>query len=209
MINQIISHQKSNLFLNFANIKGCTAQTHSVLQRNLRRVHTLLMASCSGRNLIGWRTESDRAADGNQRRCAAHRCTNKAVRATSKGGALVSSAPTEQAGIYSHRTRGTHRTVWQRKPPTDRHGYAQIRRVWHPAIPTPPITQPNHLWKSVKSVGEYYHAGAAASAASTKQTERVFPQNTRNTQNLLAEKCLPQIGTDTHSKFAEEYDAVA
>ena len=27
-----------------------------------------------------------------------------------------------------------------------------------PAIPTPPITQPNHLWKSVKSVGEYYHA---------------------------------------------------
>ena len=23
-----------------------------------------------------------------------------------------------------------------------------------PAIPTPPITQPNHLWKSVKSVGE-------------------------------------------------------
>ena len=24
-----------------------------------------------------------------------------------------------------------------------------------PAIPTPPITQPNHLWKSVKSVGEY------------------------------------------------------
>ena len=67
-----------------------------------------------------------------------------------------------------------------------------------PAIPTPPITQPNHLWKSVKSVGEYYHAGAAASAAPTKQTERVFPQNTQNTQNILAEKCLPQIGTDTH-----------
>ena len=67
-----------------------------------------------------------------------------------------------------------------------------------PAIPTPPTTQPNHLWKSVKSVGEYYHAGAAASAAPTKQTERVFPQNTRNTQNILAEKCLPQIDTDAH-----------
>ena len=38
----------------------------------------------------------------------------------------------------SHRIRGTHRTVWQRKPPTDRHRCAQIRRVWHPAIPTPP-----------------------------------------------------------------------
>ncbi|WP_302406890.1 hypothetical protein [Leyella stercorea] len=46
--------------------------------------------------------------------------------------------------------------------------------------------------------GRIYHAGAAASAAPTKQTERVFPQNTQNTQNLLAEKCLPQIGTDAH-----------
>ncbi|WP_419522162.1 hypothetical protein [Leyella stercorea] len=26
----------------------------------------------------------------------------------------------------------------------------------------------------------------------------MFPQNTQNTQNILAEKCLPQIGTDTH-----------
>ena len=68
---------------------------------------------------------------------------------------------------------------------TDTH---RLGRYGIPAIPTPPITQPNHLWKSVKSVGEYYHAGAAASAAPTKQTERVFPQNTRNTQNILAEK---------------------
>ncbi len=33
-----------------------------------------------GRNLIGRRTQSDWAADGNRRRCAAHRCTNKANR---------------------------------------------------------------------------------------------------------------------------------
>jgi len=98
--------------------------------------------------------------------------------------------PTE----YAEHTEHSGREV----PPTDRHRCAQIRRVWHPAIPTQPITQPNHLWKSVKSVGEYYHAGAAASAAPTKQTERVFPQNTRNTQNLLAEKHLPQIDTDAH-----------
>ena len=103
-------------------------------------------------------------------------------------GAAASAAPTKQTERVSHRTCGTHRTFWQRKPSTDRHGCAQIRRVWHPAIPTLPITQPNHLWKSVKSVGEYYHAGTAASAAPTKQTERVVPQNTRNTQNLLAEK---------------------
>ena len=66
MINQIISHQKSNLFLNFANIKGCRSGTCGVLQCNLRRIHTLLMASCSERNLIGRRTESDRTADGNR-----------------------------------------------------------------------------------------------------------------------------------------------
>ena len=85
----------------------------------------------------------------------------------SLGGAAVSAAPTEQRCTV----HGTHLG-----------GYGI------PAIPTPPITQPNIPWKSVKSVGEYYHAGTAASAAPTKQTERVFPQNTRNTQNILAEK---------------------
>ena len=57
------------------------------------------------------------------------------------------SVPTE----YAEHTEPSSREV----PPTDRHRCALIRRVWHPAIPTPPITQPNHLWKSVKSVGEY------------------------------------------------------
>ena len=131
------------------------------------------------------RTESDRMANGN--RLGGGR--NPIGRRTLSGGYVPpTDAPTKQTRRVSHRIHGTHRTFWQRKPPTDRHGYAQIRRVWHPAIPTPPITQPNHLCRSVNSVGEYYHAGAAASAAPTKQTERVFPQNTRNTQNLLAEK---------------------
>ena len=118
---------------------------------------------------------------GTLRGCTCLKCTNKA----------------DGERVF-HRIRRTHRTFWQRSASHRLHGCAQIRRVWHPAIPTPPITQPNHLRKSVKSVGEYYHAGAAASAAPTKQTERVFPQNTRNTQNILAEKYLPQIGTDAH-----------
>ena len=59
---------------------------------------------------------------------------------------------------------------------TDTH---RLGRYGIPAIPTPPITQPNHLWKFVKSVGEYYHAGAAASAAPTKQTERVSHRTRR------------------------------
>ena len=45
---------------------------------------------------------------------------------------------------------------------------------------------------------ELLAGGALVSSAPTKQTERVFPQNTRNTQNRLAEICRPQIGTDAH-----------
>ena len=63
-----------------------------------------------------------------------------------------------------------------------------------PAIPTPPITQPNHLWKSVKSVGEYYHAGAVASATPTKQTERVS-HRTRGTHRTFWQRKPP---TDRH-----------
>ena len=146
------------------------------------------------RNPIGRRTESDWVADGNrqgvqlsqlhqqssqgylQRGCTCLKCTNRASRE------------------YSHRIRRTHRTVWQRKPPTDRHRCAQIRRVWHPAIPTQPTTQPNHLCKSVKSVGEYYHAGAAVSAAPTKQTERVS-HRIRRTHRTVWQRKPP---TDRH-----------
>ena len=49
-----------------------------------------------------------------------------------------------------------------------------------PAIPTPPITQPNHLWKSVKSVGEYYHAPKQADGERVshriRRTHRTFWQ---------------------------------
>ena len=90
-------------------------------------------------------------------------------------GAAASAAPTKQTERVSHRTCGTHRTFWQRKPPTDRHGCAQIRRVWHPAIPTLPITQPNHLWKSVKSVGEY--SPAVVSVNSVKSVGEPYAIN--------------------------------
>ena len=60
-----------------------------------------------------------------------------------------------------------------------------------PAIPTLPnsvfcefcgrTAHSKHLCKSVPSVGE-----------------KIFPQNARNTRNLLAEKSLPQMSTDVH-----------
>ena len=37
--------------------------------------------------------------------------------------------------------------------PTDSTDLHRCRRVWHPAVPTQSLTQPNHLWASVKSVG--------------------------------------------------------
>ena len=91
--------------------------------------------------------------------------------------------PTE----YAEHTEPSSREV----PPTDRHRCALIRRVWHPAIPTPPITQPNHLRKSVKSVGEYYHVPNKADG------ERVPTEYAEHTEHSGRES-LPQIDTDAH-----------
>ena len=113
---------------------------------------------------------------GTLRGCTCLKCTNQA------DGERV---PTE----YAEHTEPSGR---ESLPQIDTNAH-RLGGYGIPAIPTPPITQPNHLWKSVKSVGEYYHAGAAASAAPTKQTDRVFPQNTRNTQNLLAEKASHRL----------------
>ena len=156
MINQIISHQKSNLFLNFANIKGCRSGTCGVLQCNLRRIHTLLMASCSERNLIGWRTETSGDVPPTDAPTKQSGLPPKGVHLSQVH------QPSKQGYIPTEYAEPSGRDV----PPTDRHRCAQIRRVWHPAIPTPPITQPNHLWKSVKSVGEYYHAHKQADGES-------------------------------------------
>ena len=95
------------------------------------------------------------------------------------GGAAVSAAPTKQT-VSFHRTHGTHRIFLQRRAshrwhrstqmfrgcsslcctnkassgtPTDSTDLHRCRRVWHPAVPTQSLTQPNHLWASVKSVG--------------------------------------------------------
>ena len=73
-------------------------------------------------------------------------------------------------------------------PPTDRHRCAQIRRVWHPAIPTPPITQPNHLWIPWENT----------TTLITKQTGRECPtEYAEHTENSGRES-LPQIDTDAH-----------
>ena len=123
----------------------------------MQNVNTLCIAAQSPQDThatygIVQRTQSDRMA--NRIRSGGER--NPIGRRTETGGDVPpTDAPTKQTERVSHKIRGTHRTFWQRKPPTDRHRCAQIRRVWHPAIPTPPITPPNHLWKSVKSVGEY------------------------------------------------------
>ena len=93
--------------------------------------------------------------------------------------------PTE----YAEHTEHSGREV----PPTDSTDAHRLGGYGIPAIPTPPITQPNILWKSVKSVGEYYHVGAA-SAAPTKQTERVS-HRTRGTHRTFWQRKPP---TDRH-----------
>ncbi len=66
----------------------------------------------------------------------------------------------------SHRIHRIHRNEWRKIFSHGFHGCAQIRRVWHPChthaahqtiFPqkSQNLTQPNHLWTSVKSVGGY------------------------------------------------------
>ena len=63
----------------------------------------------------------------------------------------------------------------------DSHRWHRCRRVWHPCHTHAAkfcgrTAHPKYLCKSVKSVGG-----------------KIFPQNARNTRNLLAEKSLPQM----------------
>ena len=78
------------------------------------------------------------------------------------------------------------------EPPADEHRCSQIRMVWHPCYTHATkfcvfcefcwrTAHPNHLCQSVPSVGE-----------------KIFPQNARNTRNLLTEKSFPQMSTDVH-----------
>ena len=117
-----------------------THATYGIVQRTESDWVANGIRSDGGRNLIGWRTESDRTANG-------IRWQREHFQGALLGGALVSSAPTElhqQSSVQiPHRIRGTHRTFWQRKPPTDRH---RLGGYDIPAIPTLPITQPNILW---------------------------------------------------------------
>ena len=73
----------------------------------------------------------------------------------------------EPTKLFSHRNHRTHRNDWRKIFSHGLHGCTQIRRVWHPChthaahqtiFPQKPqnLTQPNHLWASVKSVGEYF-----------------------------------------------------
>ena len=155
------------------------------------------------------RTESDRVANGI--RSGGER--NLIGRRTETSGDVPpTDAPTKQSGLPPkgvHLSQ-VHQPSKQGYIPTEyaehsgRESLPQIDTDAHrlggygiPAIPTLPITQPNIPWKSVKSVGEYYHAGAAASAAPTKQTERVPTEYTEHTEPSGRES-LPQIGTDAH-----------
>ena len=99
--------------------------------------------------------------------------------------ARARTVPTKQAGISpTERTEHTEPSG-REAPPTDWHRCAQIRRVWHPAIPTLP-PESSSLSSTLPT----------ARARTAPQGYR--PQNAQNTRNLLAEKYLPQMRTDAH-----------
>ena len=91
--------------------------------------------------------------------------------------------------IFPQNARNSQKLLAEKSLPqisTDVHRY---RRVWHPCHTHATkfcefcgrTAHHKYLCKSVKSVGE-----------------KIFPQNARNSQKLLAEKSLPQMSTDVH-----------
>ena len=75
------------------------------------------------------------------------------------------------------------------RTPTDEHRWTQIRRVWHPCH-----THAAKFCVFCEFCGRTAHHNNLCPSVG----EKIFPQNARNTRNLLAEKSLPQMSTDVH-----------
>ena len=83
-------------------------------------------------------------------------------------------APTKQAGISpTERTEHTEPSG-REVPPTDWHGCAQIRRVWHPAIPTLPL-ESSCLSSALPTVRARTAPTKQAGISPTERTEHTEP----------------------------------
>ena len=108
--------------------------------------------------------------------------------------------------MFSHRIHGIHRTDWQRVSSHRFHRFTQmlcfwssVNSVYSVGLPTPPV----NLCKSVQSVGGLFWLRGVYPP--TKQTGRdVLPQNSRNSQNRLAEGVLPQNSRNSQNRLAED-----
>ena len=91
--------------------------------------------------------------------------------------------------IFPQNARNARNLLAEKSLPQMSTDVHRCRRVWHPCHTHAAkfcefcgrTAHSKHLCKSVPSVGE-----------------KIFPQNARNTRNLLAEKSLPQMSTDVH-----------
>ena len=92
------------------------------------------------------------------------------------GGYGIPAIPTQPATVmYSHRFHGIHRTDWQRIFSRRFQRFTQI-------------FTPTEFTEFTEQTGREY------SPADFKDSHRyLLPQNSRNTQNRLAENILPQI----------------
>ena len=87
--------------------------------------------------------------------------------------------------MFSHRIHGIHRTDWQRMFSHRFHRFSQMLCFWssvNSVCSVRPPTPPVDLCKSVQSVG-----GLFSTLLQNVLAEDVLPQNSRNSQNRLAE----------------------
>ena len=105
--------------------------------------------------------------------------------------------------LSSHRSHRFHRIFWLRIFSNRLNGWAQIRRVWHPAIPT---QTPNYLPTEATEPTEVSDArysttdctdghklGGYGILPYQRSHKTIFPQKPQNPQKFLTQDSLPQI----------------
>ena len=165
-----------------------THSTYGIVQRTESDRMANAIRLDGGRNPIGWRTQSNRTAN-------AILWQRGHFQGALLGGALVSSAPTKQTGReFPQNTRNTQNLLAEKCLPqigTDAH---RLGGYGIPAIPTPPITQPNHLWipwENTTTLAQLplQHQQSKWGECPTEHAEHTEPSGRES---------LPQIDTDAH-----------
>ena len=123
----------------------------------------------------------------------------------------------------SHRIHRIHRSFWRRIFSHRLHGCAQIRRVWHPAIPTQPLnylpteaTEPTEVYDarySPTDCTDVHRLGGYGILPYPRRHQTIFPQKPTQPNHLCASvksvggSSTPETSVNSVNSVGEPYAA--